>query len=111
LAGAEYFGIGVAVEQPGEGVAIDCVRKLDSRSCQTRFRRFLNNVRVTVTEIGQDRMQEQPDIDAIADRPEIVLALGLGLAIDLSRIANGQYMTTAHQAGGPLRRRPQLQGG
>ena len=50
----------------------------------------------------QDWMQEQPDIGAIADRPEIVLAVGLGLVIDLGRI-----LKSAHQAGGSACRRPQ----
>jgi hypothetical protein len=51
---------------------------------------------------AQDRMQKQPNIGAIADGPEIVLAVGLRLIIDLGRILDRQNVTTAHQAGGSL---------
>jgi hypothetical protein len=50
----------------------------------------------------QDGMQEQPDIGTIADAPEIVLAVGLRLVIDLGRILNRQNVPTAHQIGGPF---------
>ena len=39
---------------------------------------------------GQDRMREQPDIGAIADRAEPPLAPALRLIVDLARILNGE---------------------
>jgi hypothetical protein len=45
----------------------------------------------------QHRMYEQPDIAAIADRAETLLATALRLIVDLARVLNGEHMPAARR--------------
>jgi len=103
---AEQFLGGIGADQPAVGfLFFDRQRAVIGRLC------FLAspNLRVNEAQAGavigihrQNRMQEQPDVGAVADSPEIMLAVCLRLVINLGCILNRQNVTPAHQAGGPL---------
>jgi hypothetical protein len=54
---------------------------------------------------GQRRVDEQPDILAVADTPEAALARGLGLIVDLAAVLDDQHMAAGRRLARSRRRR------